>query len=115
MTYLQNWNGDAQSWQRRLLWLMVLQFVIVMLLVSLRGQQSQETINAVTDQRVATLAVRVSSLEEEVKRNNADARLRVLENSVSNLTWVGLSIGVMVAGQLVTALFQLRNGKKEHE
>lgn len=96
--------------QRLILWCCLLQLVGVVACLSVARAQSQETINAVIDQKMGTLDGRVSKLEAM----NSDPRLRVLESDMTEVKWLGRSVAGLVAGQLVVLLFGLRNGKPRH-
>lgn len=100
--------------QRLILWLLLLQLATTAACLGVARAQSQETVNAVTQQHIGTIDSRITQIEDEVRRNNADARLLVLESDMTEVKWLGRSVAGLVAGQLVVLLFGLRNGKPRH-
>ena len=77
--------------------------------VSIGFAQSQETINATVNQRLAQLEVKHAA--EELLRT--ESRLRVLENDAAEIKWLGRSVALVVAGQLVTMLLGLKDRRRE--
>lgn len=109
--------------RRLILWGCLGQWVIVAASVVLARAQpaplpppvvSQETINAVFDQRLDVLIWRLGVVEAETRRIEALAgRVSTLEADMLELKWIGRSVAVIVAGQLLTMLFGLRDKRRE--
>ena len=78
------------------------------LIVTLGFAQSQETVNAIIAQRLATLEAKEAA-EEHLR---TESRLRVLENDAAEIKWLGRSVALVVAGQLVTMLLGLKERRR---
>ena len=91
-------RGAWCRWIRRLALAQLVLMAAIFHTVRLLGQ-SQETIN----ERVRILTENLQQRVASIEMADAAGRLRVLESDMAEVKWLGRSVALAVAGQLVIA------------
>jgi hypothetical protein len=92
--------------RRLILCLTLMQFMAVVASLSYLRAQSQETINAITTQRLQSQEARLERVEQEVRA------VPGLVADMAEVKWLGRSVAALVTGQLVTMLMGLRDVRR---
>lgn len=92
---------------QRVILLVSLVQLLLALGVTYVAAQSQETTNALTMQRFATVETRIAALELARERERVVTRLELLEQSTLERRWLERSVAAAVIGILATNLLGL--------